>query len=449
MAAVRHELMPGVWLSYCFEDKFKTSYMSLHLITQLRRETAALNGILPSVLYRGTALYPDMEKLSARMEELYGAAIAPSVRQLGEIQCVGFSAAFPEESFLPAGADEFRQTVALLTDLLLHPATKGGLLQQPYVESEKEKLSEMLRSIVNEKRGYSIMRCREEMCCYEDYAAGRYGKPEDIDAIHYKKLTRQYHLLLETSPVEIFYCGRESERKVLSVLKDCLSTMPRGEIDYDIGTDIRLNALEAQPRVFLESMPVAQARLVIGWRLGACMESEDKSPVVVFNALFGSSPTSRLFLHVREQLGLCYDISSSLDLRKGLLFVIAGIDADALETAKDAVFGQLDSIRCGEITEEELDAAKALCTGDTLSILDSQGALASFSLVRALEGTDFTPEDSAQMIREVTPEDVVSVASGLECDMIYFLSGNEEEDDEEDPDTLPEGEDGTVGNQEL
>ena len=454
MAVTRHEILPGVWLSYCYADRFKTSYMSLHLITQLRRETAALNGILPNVLYRGTALYPDMEKLSARMEELYGASITPSVRQLGELQCIGFGAGFPEEGFLPAGADEFRQTAALLTDLLLHPATKGGLLQQPYVESEKQKLSEMLQSIVNDKRAYSFMRCREEMCCFEDYAAGRFGKAEDVDNIHYKKLTRQYRHLLETCPVEVFYCGRENEKTVLSVLKDCLSTMPRGEIDYDIGTDIRLNAIEAQPRFYQESMPVTQARLVIGWRIGESIDWENRSPITVFNALFGASAVSKLFLHIREKLGLCYEIASSADLRKGLLFVTAGIDAEKAETVKNEIFSQLEMISRGCFTAEELEAARAICIGDTLSINDSQRALASFSLVRALEGTDFTPEDSAQMLREVTKEDIMAVASGVECDMIYLLSGNDDRDDSEEDGAeqlqdISEGEDSLTDDQEL
>ena len=75
MGLVRREIMPGIWLNYLYTAKFKTSYMSFTLLTQLKRETAALNALIPSVLYRGTLRYPDIEKLNARMEELYGAVI--------------------------------------------------------------------------------------------------------------------------------------------------------------------------------------------------------------------------------------------------------------------------------------------------------------------------------------------------------------------------------------
>ena len=441
MGLVRREIMPGIWLNYLYSGKFKTSYMSLNLLTQLKRETASLNALIPSVLYRGTLRYPDMEKLNARMEELYGAVIVPLVRQLGEIQCIGFSASFPEESFLPPGADEFSSVVSLLSDILLHPATKGGLFLPQYVESEKEKLSQLLQIVINNKRGYALMRCREEMCCFEDYSAGRCGKAEDVDSIHYKKLTKQYRLLLETSPVEIFYCGRESEKRTVSVLRECLSAMPRAAIDYDIGTDIRLNAVEAEPRFCREEMALSQARLVLGWRLGESMELENRSRVSVFNAVFGGGVTSKLFMNLREKMGLCYDVSSGLDMRKGLMFVSSGISAENFEIARNEILAQLDSIRNGDVTKEELEAAKAVCVADTLAISDSQNALDSFYLVRAIEGTDFSPEESAELLKEVTVSDVVEAAKSTECDMIYLLAPSDDEADDADTESAGLSED--------
>ena len=66
----RTELMPGVFLSHLHSDKFKTACMSVNLLTQLRRETAAMNAVIPFVLRRGTTRYSDMEQLSRRMDEL-------------------------------------------------------------------------------------------------------------------------------------------------------------------------------------------------------------------------------------------------------------------------------------------------------------------------------------------------------------------------------------------
>lgn len=107
----RTELMPGVFLSHLCSDKFKTACMSVTLLTQLRRETAAMNAVIPFVLRRGTTRYSDMEQLSRRMDELYGAAVEPVVRRIGEIQCIGFYGSFPEPDYLP-GARRFWATPA-------------------------------------------------------------------------------------------------------------------------------------------------------------------------------------------------------------------------------------------------------------------------------------------------------------------------------------------------
>ena len=78
----RSELLPGVYLSHLRSDKFKTACMSVNLLTQLKRETAAMNALIPAVLRRGTTRYGDMEALSRRLDELYGTAIEPVVRRV-------------------------------------------------------------------------------------------------------------------------------------------------------------------------------------------------------------------------------------------------------------------------------------------------------------------------------------------------------------------------------
>ena len=90
MQRIRTEILPGVWLTALRTEKFKTAWLSVNLLTQLRRETAACTAVLPYVLRRGTKSLPDMRRISERLDALYGAEIEPSVRKLGEIQAVGF-----------------------------------------------------------------------------------------------------------------------------------------------------------------------------------------------------------------------------------------------------------------------------------------------------------------------------------------------------------------------
>ena len=432
----REEILPGVELTCLRSDKFKTACLSLSLLTQLKRETASMNALIPLVLRRGTTQYPDMEALSRKLDKLYGTAIEPVVRRIGEIQCIGFYASIPETDFLPGRQDVLCDTAELMGQLLLSPVTRGGLLLPDYVESEREKMAELIRSRVNDKRGYAMLRCMEEMCCYEDYAVSRFGSEADCESIHYQKLTRHYRSILQTSPVEIFYCGRADSRRVARVFRDALSMLPRGEIDYDIGTDVRMNAVEAQPRYVEEEMNVSQGKLVIGFRLGDVMEEPDIAAIYVFNSVFGSGSTSKLFVNVREKLQLCYYAGSSVDIHKGIMLVSSGIEFDKFDAAKAEILSQLDEMKNGNITDDELNAAKSGIASALRSGMDSQGELEGFFLSQTLAGLDYGPMELAQLVEEVTKDSVVSVAKSVECDLVYFLKGSgeaaEDEEAEED-----------------
>ena len=430
MELSRTEIMEGVFLNYLQSFKFKTACMSLSILTQLNRETAAMNALIPYVLRRGTISFPDMDAVSARLDELYGTAIEPLVRRFGEIQSVGFFASFPESDFLPAGEDILKKTAEMLGQFLLSPNTRGGLFLPEYVDSEREKMADTIRSKLNDKRSYAVTRCMEEMCCYEDFAVSPLGSEADCEAIRYKKLTQQYRELLKSSPIEIFYCGRSLQSEVEEALKEALYTLPRGEIDYDIGTDVRMNAVEDKPRFFAEEMDVTQGKLVMGFRLGKVMEDPDFAALNVFNGVFGSGSTSKLFMNVREKLSLCYYASSAINTHKGLMLVSSGIDFDKLDAVKAEVFSQLEEVRKGNITEDEFISAKSGISSELRSYMDIPSALESFYLAQTLRGLDYGPMELAQLVQEVTLDEVIEVAESVECDMIYFLKGKEEEDDE-------------------
>lgn len=431
----RCELLPGVFLTHLRSDKFKTACMSVNLLTQLLRENAAMNALIPQVLRRGTSRYKDMEQLSRRMDELYGTAIEPTIRRVGEIQVPGFFASFPEGDYLPGGENLLSETATLMAELLLSPNTRGGLLMPDYVESEKEKLLELIRSRVNEKRGYALSRCIEEMCCFEDFAVSRFGTEDEAENINYKKLTKHYRNLLQSSPVELFYCGKAGYKQVRSILKDAFAAMPRAEIDYDIGTDVRMNAVEDHVRYVEEEMDVSQGKLVMGFRLGECMEEPDIPAMYVFNAVYGSGANSKLFLNVREKLSLCYYASSAVLIKKGIMLVSSGIEFEKYEEAKNEILAQLEAVKNGDITPEELETAKRSVSSELRSAMDSQGELEGFWLSQAMEGLDYGPMELAELIEDVSKEEVMAIANSIELDLIYFLKGEDTEEYDENADT--------------
>ena len=428
----RTELFPGVFLTTLRTDKFKTDCLSVNLLTQLRRETVSKAALLPRVLLRGSVNHPDLDAIAQISDELYGARVLPLVRKKGEILSVGLYAGFLADRFTPDGSKLLEPVARLLGELLLSPATRGGLLLRPYVDSEKEKLIDDIRARVNDKRSYAMDRLIEQMCCDEDYGGDDMGTESDAAAVGYVELTRWYRSLLQTAPVEIFYCGASEPWRVAAACTDALITLPRGEIDYDLGTDVRMNAIEAQPRDFDETLPVAQGKLCLGFRIGEAMEDPDFAAIAVFNAIYGGSVTSKLFENVREKLSLCYYASSACDSFKGVMLVSSGVAPADRERAQAEILAQLDAVRRGEITDEELNAARTYLSGALRALTDSPGALEEFYLSQTLKGLDYGPEELAALCELVTVDDVRAVCAGMELDAVYFLHGDAEDGDPED-----------------
>ena len=424
MEYFRTELAPCVWLTALQTDKFKTGCLSATLLTQLDRETAAENAVMPYVLRRGTASLNDMRAISARLDGLYGAAVEPRVRKLGEIQALGFLADFPEERYLPESG-ELESIVKLVGELWLSPNTRGGLLLPDYVDSERDKLLERIESLRNDRRSWALRRLIENMCACEPYAVSALGGADEAENLHYVKLTKDYRARLASSPMEFFYCGSRSGEEVAELIQNAMLLLPRSEIDLELGTDVRMNALEAEPRYFTEEMDITQGNLAMGYRLGSCMNEPDEAAIRVFNAVFGGCVTSKLFANVREKLSLCYYASSSVDLLKGILTVSSGIDFDKYEPALAEINAQLDALRGGEITPDELSGAKKAVANALRQYPDSPLGLEDFYLRQAVQGLDASPEDMAALVEDVTADQVADIARGVEMDAVYFLKGED------------------------
>ena len=408
----RFELLDGVYLTAVRTDACGRGCLSMTFLTQLDRETAAMNAVLPDVLRRGSSRLPDAEAIDAALTEM-NAEITPAVGKLGELQTVGLRALFPadEEAFEPMARE--------LTAMLLSPNTRGGLLRPDWVKEAAAALQQRQAEPLDAE-GFARKRLIEEMCCCEDFALSPLGDSEGAEGIHYQKLTRHYHDLVQASPLEIFCCGRLQPRRAAQVLSELLAGMARGEMDEELGTDVRMNSLEPEPRVITEEVPgIAESRLAVGWRLGEQMEDPDLPALRMLAASF-----EHLLRGALDE-ACCV----RLDMHKGLLTLSSALRGTP-ETARAIIQAQLELLRAGALRDETLAAACAELDSETLKCVCDAALLERYWLDRAPLGLLYSPEERIGLLREVTAQDVADAARGLECDMIYVCTPAQDDESE-------------------
>ena len=426
MTQVTHrELQPGVWLRTVHTNKFKSAFLSVTLMAPLEAETAGANALLPSVLRRGSAAHPDMESLSAALDELYGGAIEPVVRQRGETQCVGLVASVLDDAYTLGGEKILEPAAALLGELLLDPCTENGIFRADYVAGEKANQLDRIRGQINDKRTYATHRLKQLMCREEQFGVDKLGDAQRVEAITPASLWDRYRQLLRGAQIELYYCGSAEPERVEAALRPILSRLPANPDRVDPDCEIRISA-GPEPQLVTETMDVTQGKLAMGFRTGGvtCWE-EDYPALVMCNAVFGGTTLSKLFMNVREKLSLCYYASSSLERMKGLLLVSSGIEFKNEETAKQEILAQLEAIRRGEIEDWELEGARRTLIGGYRAALDEQGRQEEFWLGQAAAGLEAPPEALCAQLETVTREQIAAAAKKLELDTVYFLKGKE------------------------
>lgn len=422
---MRRELFPGVWLRAVHTTKFKSAYLSISLLTPLERRNAGANALIPSVLRRGTASYPDMESLSAALDELYGGAIEPVVRKKGETQCVGFVASFLDDAYALGGEPILESAAGLLGELMLSPRTENGVFDKAYVESEKANLIDRIRGMINDKRTYATYRLAQLMCREESFGVSKLGDEEGVATLDAASLWQRYQSLLSEARVELYYCGSAEFERVEKALKKAFETLPVNYNRQTAESAVREH-VGHEPEIVEEVMDVSQGKLALGFRTGGVTcQSRDYAAMVLCNAVFGGTTLSKLFMNVREKLSLCYYASSTMEKMKGLILVSSGIEFEKYQQAKDEILAQLEAICRGEIEEWELEGSRRTLIGAYRAMLDEQGRQEEFWLGQSVSGQEIDPEATAAMLEKVTLEDVAEAAQKLELDTVYFLKGKE------------------------
>ncbi len=415
-------IAPGVTLRALQTDKFKTACFSVNFLRTHRAETAAADALLPSVLLRGSRNFPDMQQISIRLDELYGASFGTLVRRKGEIALPGFYADFIEDAFLPEGESIFHDMLAFLEDVLWHPVTENGAFCEKFVEGEKQNLINTIEANLNDKRSYATQRMLELMFKDEPYGVPRLGRVEDVEALTPQSLWEHYQDTLLHCPVEIFYAGRKSAEEAAAAFAKVFAA--RRETAW---TPLQCSpfAPVTSLKEVSEAMDVTQGKLVMGLRTPIVQGDSRYAALSLLNAVLGSGMTSKLFVHVREERSLCYYASSTLEKYKGLLMISSGIEFADYETARDAILGELEACKRGDITEQELESARMQVLSSLRMALDVPARLDDFYVGMAILPGEDLPEHM-ERIRHLTAEDLSEAARTLELDTIYFLKGESE-----------------------
>ncbi len=402
-------------------EPFKTARVSVCGYLPLEKDTVAEYSMLSLLLSNGCADFPLPRELSARLETLYGANVSFDCVKSGDRLIFTASMVFADDRFLPEPI--FSDCADLLMKLLFEPAVdEGGFLEHNFLREKRIQI-EYIQGKINDKRGYAISRCGALMCEGEPFGLMETGTLEQAEQMDRSRLFTAWKRLLSRARFRVAVIAQKEHPEVFERFVERLGRVAERN-PYPVVSNSFGEAREQVLRVD-EHMPVAQGKLAMGFRMGCRGGDAVSIPAMVFTDLFGGGPYSLLFNNVREKESLCYYCAARAVRSKGVMMVDSGVEFDKIERTEAAVLEQLERMKSGDFTDEELSASKLSLCGALRAAKDSQAVLDRWYAERWFDPDRMSPEQVEQQLRGVTREDVIAVAQSVKLDTVYRLMGEE------------------------
>ena len=145
---------------------------------------------------------------------------------------------------------------------------------------------------------------------------------------------------------------------------------------------------------------------------GVSQDDDDLYPLTVMNNLFGGGMSSRLFQHIREEMGAAYSVYSypSTYANCGTLSIYAGTSPELAQEVIDALHSEIKKLMDGGVTDEEFAMAKdQLKVSYMLGLESSSSRMSSIGRSKLMRGHAVDPDDVVKKIEAVTKADVERV----------------------------------------
>ncbi len=417
------ELKQGIKAHFINTDKHKTDLSCIILTVPLKREIVTKNALIPFLLRRGTEKLPTQYEINKEMENMYGASFNCGIDKTGDNIILKFYIESIRNEFALNGENILEMNISNVLDIVFNPLKVDGKLNAEFLEIEKENLRKVISSKIDDKDAYAYERCISEMYKGEGFGLFKFGYVEDIDEITIDSITEYYNWLINNAKIDIFISGKINNEDVKSILlnNENIKKLNPREGYYILNNESTecKEIVEKENEIF-ESMNVVQGKLVLG--LDVDFKEENAQCIaLVYNAILGDGANSMMFQNVREKEGLAYSSKSSFIKQKMNIFVRCGIQIENYEKALSLIKVQLENIKNGLFTDEDIEVAKVYLTSSIKNIEEEQDTEVVYYIGQELSKTNRSVEEYISRIEKVSKEDVLNIAKKVHVNTVYFL----------------------------
>lgn len=418
MSVQKIDIAPGVDGYYIENTRFNTTLLTYNFYFPLNAKKMATNALLPFLLTSCSEEYRDYIDLNIGLLEIYGADLSCSVSKSGDLFHVKIGINVINNNLALENDMPVNKAAALVSDLIFAPALENAGFIEEDIKREKRKTIERIQGEINNKKSYARTRLFEEMFGADPYGKFIYGSVDEVEAITGGQLYNAWLELLATAYVRINVIGNEYPEEVFAQAKEKFAALNRSFSPDILKSGINLEQVDT-PRDITERFNVTQGKIAMGFTSETKGSLKTAAALSLFSDIFGGGPYSKLFENVREKQSLCYYCSAVSRRNKGFVTVESGVEEQNAQKTIDAVLKELSDMQNGIFDDSTVDASKKAITDSLYGYYDNANAIDIWYSREIKE--ELSPEEAAEIVMNVTREDVIKAAKGVKLHTIYRL----------------------------
>ena len=402
-------------------DKFKTVNIRVNFKRKIKKNELTIRNFLNNMLLNNSKKYPTSRDIVIETEELYDLGVRINTIKSGNYSIMSMSEVFLNEKYTEEGMT--KKSVEFLMELLFNPNVDDNKFSNNYFEIVKESIKDEIISIKENPRRYSLIRLYEEMgngpISYRSF-----GYLEDLDKITRENLYEYYKTVIENDIIDVFVIGDINEKEIEETIDKYIPKTIRIKNDLSHYVVDEYRNIEKEIK---EKVDNIQSNLAISLKIDNITEFERSYVMNLYSFILGGSGDSKLFKNVREKESLCYTIGSSVQPLYGTIVISAGIDNKDYEKSVSLIKEQIESIKNGDFTKEDVEKGIITYINSCKEINDSPVAIINNYASYEYLNVDLI-EEKMNKIKKVTKEDIISLATKIKIDTIFLTEGGIEDE---------------------
>ena len=417
------ELVDGVHLHVINSHKFKSNVIKIRFTSTLSRYSVSARAIVAAILETANQSYPRLKDLQRYLASLYGAELSTSVHIIGNLHVIDIDLIFVKDRFLSRKQFLIEGVFDLLYSVLFNPLVEEEAFAQSLFQTEQENLME----IIDRERENDFSQARNESfkAFYNDHpdlSLNNYGNKELLESETARSTYREFQRMLREDRIDFIFFGEFTESMVRERLRS-----------WDLNAREELKKFthfQAANSIVRERFQKAmgqQSVLDLAYYTPIFRDENSYPALVLLNAMLGQFPHSFLFRKIREEEGLAYTVGSQLHVFSHLFRIYMGFEASNRNMIFKQIRQEMNRIRRGFISEEQLTMSKKMLLNLMIQVEDSPMAMVERTYQTAMFGTAYGLDGSFQTaIETVTPKDIQAAARSLQLQSMTFLEGSNE-----------------------